>query len=183
MLLRGVHYRDSHQRLDMLYQMPDPWGLDNPREHFRFEETNRLIQREFGHVGSLLEIGCGEAHQSEYLARVCDRLHGYDVSARAVERARARCPASTFSVGTLDDIPSDGTPRYDLVVACEVLYYIKDIPAALQMMTRLGRSGLITYYQSQRERLDAMLIAAPLDGRAIIRNGNDEWTACWWHNK
>src|SRR4051812_34342504 len=86
-MLRGVHYRDRHQQLDMLYRVRDPWNLDSPREHFRFEETNRLITREFGHVPNLLELGCGEGYQSRHLEKVCDRLHGCDISANAVERA------------------------------------------------------------------------------------------------
>jgi SAM-dependent methyltransferase len=182
-MLRHVHYRNRHEQLDMLYRIEDPWDLDSARERFRFEETNRLIQREFGHVASLLEVGCGEGHQSRYLAQVCDRLHGYDVSARAVERARKRCPSSTFSVGALSDIPDDGVRRFDLVVACEVLYYIKDVRAAIQAMSRLGASCLLTYYQTQQEHLDRTIIPLQLGGRSVISNGDDTWIAVWWRNK
>ncbi|MGH6856139.1 MAG: class I SAM-dependent methyltransferase [Methylocella sp.] len=126
-MLRGVHYRNRYQQLDLMYLITDPWNLDNPRDRFRFEKTNRLIRHEFGHVASVLEVGCGEGYHSQYLARVCDRLHGCDVSARAVERARRRCPTSTFSVGTLSDILADGGRVHDLVVACEALYHMNDI--------------------------------------------------------
>jgi 2-polyprenyl-3-methyl-5-hydroxy-6-metoxy-1,4-benzoquinol methylase len=181
-ILRSVHYRDRYHQLDMLYRITDPWDLDNPRERIRFEQANRLIQREFGKVGSLLEVGCGEGHQSQYLAQVCDRLHGCDVSARAVERARKRCRTSTFSVGTLSDIVADGTHRYDLVVACEVLYYIKDVPAAIQLMSRLGGSCLVTYYQTHQEQLDKIFLPLNLAGREIIGNGDNVWIAVWWRN-
>jgi len=54
---------------------------------------------QFGRVSSLLEIGCGEGHQSAQLQLVCDRLTGLDVSGRAVKRARGRCPGGEFLVG------------------------------------------------------------------------------------
>lgn len=182
-MLRGVHYRERYQQLNALYRITDPWNLDSPRERVRFDETNRLIQREFGHVASILEVGCGEGYQSRYLTQVCDRLHGFDVSARAVDRARKRCPTSTFTVGTLNDIPSGSAHLYDLVVACEVLYYIKDVHAAIQIMSSLGSSCLITYYQSQQEKLDRTIIPLQLGGRSVIRHGDDAWTAVWWHNQ
>jgi 2-polyprenyl-3-methyl-5-hydroxy-6-metoxy-1,4-benzoquinol methylase len=182
-MLRHVHYRNRYQQLDMLYRITDPWDLDSGRERFRFEETNRLIRREFGHVGSLLEVGCGEGHQSRYLTQVCDQLHGYDVSARAVERARKRCPAGTFSVGTLSDIPDIGGRLYSLVVACEVLYYMKDVQAAIQIMSHLGSACLVTYYQSQQEHLDQTIIPLQLGARSVISNGTDAWIAVWWRNK
>lgn len=183
MMLRRIQYSDRHQKLDLLYSIADPWGMDSARERFRFEETNQLIQREFGHVAKLLEVGCGEGHQSQYLAQICDRLHGCDVSARAVERARKRCPTSTFSVGTLSDMAIGDAPRYDLVVACEVLYYMSDIQAAIQIMSRLGKSCLVTYYQTQQEHLDRTIIPPQLGGRSVINNGDNSWIAVWWRNK
>jgi 2-polyprenyl-3-methyl-5-hydroxy-6-metoxy-1,4-benzoquinol methylase len=182
-MLHGVHYRDRYHQLDTLYRITDPWDLDSPREHFRFEETNRLIQREFGNVARLLEVGCGEGYQSQYLARICDRLHGCDVSVRAVERARKRAEPSTFSVSTLNDIFACGGPRYDLVVACEVLYYIEDVHGTIQIMSQLGTSCLVTYYKSHQERLDPTINALKLAGRTIMSYGDDTWTAAWWHNR
>lgn len=182
-MLSRVHYRNHHKRLDTLYRIEDPWDLNSTRERFRFEKTNQLIQQEFGHIANLLEVGCGEGHQSQYLAQVCDRLHGYDVSTRAVERARKRCPTSTFSVGALNDIPDDGARLYDLVVACEVLYYIKDVLAAIDTMSRLGASCLVTYYHTQQEHLDRTIIPLQLGSRSTISNGEDVWVATWWRNK
>src|SRR5262245_59315686 len=97
-MLRDVHYEDRYRQLDTLYRVKDPWDLDTPRERYRFEETNRLVQREFGKISRIFEIGCGEGYQSQYLAQICDHLHGCDVSARAVERARKKVPTGTFSV-------------------------------------------------------------------------------------
>lgn len=81
---RDLRYRDRHRRLDELYRLSDPWEMDSDRERFRFQETNRLIESAFGRPATILEIGCGEGHQSEYLARICDWLTAIDVSARAI---------------------------------------------------------------------------------------------------
>src|SRR5689334_14267290 len=99
--LRDVRYRNDFGKLESLYLLEDPWQMDSPGEQFRFEQTNELIARQFGRVGSILEIGCGEAHQSLWLAQTCGQLTGVDVSARAIARAQRRCPAATFLVGDI----------------------------------------------------------------------------------
>ena len=99
--LRGVHYGNNYKKLDAFYMINDPWDMVSPSQQYRFAETNRLILEKFGRVGSLLEIGCGEGHQSLQLGQVCDRLTGLDVSARAVKRARRKCPPGEFLVGDI----------------------------------------------------------------------------------
>src|SRR5215211_9205672 len=91
--LRAVPSLGVPKRLDCVYSVTDPWDLGSEREAYRFSETNRIILEQFGHVHSLLEVGCGEGHQSVELARVCDRLHGIDVSGRAIHRARKKLDA------------------------------------------------------------------------------------------
>jgi SAM-dependent methyltransferase len=182
LFLRGVHFRDRHRQLNALYRLPNPWNLDDPKERFRFEQTNNLIKNEFGRVHRLFEIGCGEGHQSVYLAETCDRLRGCDVSARAIERARRRCPNCEFVVGPFNPHVDDDECAYDLVVACEVLYYMQDVEAALNRMSRMGAACLVTYYKSQAARLDPVFAAMGLNQSLKIVNGEDWWTATWWRN-
>ena len=70
--LRGVGGNDNHARLDLAYRMPDPWNMESPMERARFEATNAVIEQAFGRVGSVMEIGCGEGHQTQYLAWLSD---------------------------------------------------------------------------------------------------------------
>ena len=180
-LLRGVHYGDSHGRLDALYRLHDPWGMEGEAEQFRFGETNRIILENMGHVGTLLEIGCGEGHQSLRLLQVCDSLHGVDVSARAIERARTRCAAATFSVGDLFSMTErEHRTRVDLVVACEVLYYMRDIRSTVSQLSSLGRSCLVTYYQGQAARLDPVIEAISGVRSERFAHGDTVWNAHWW---
>ena len=132
--LSGTHYSDNHKKLNMLYAMSDPWHMDSPVEQYRFAVTNELILKEFGQVGSILEIGCGEGHQSTHLKQVCDHLTGIDVSARAIKRARKRCPRCEFLIGDVFSQEVVVFAPFDLVFACEVLYYVSNVASTLQRM-------------------------------------------------
>jgi len=177
-----VHFADKHDRLDALYRIHDPWGMESESQRFRFAQTNRLIIERFGHVETLLEIGCGEGHQSEALLDVCDELVGFDVSARAVARARARCPAGTFVAGDLFTSDLLKGRRFDLVVACEVLYYVRDPRAALERLCELGDACLVTYYRRPAEELDPLVLAIPGVESTHIERESSRWTVAWWRN-
>jgi len=158
----------------------DPWNMASPSEQYRFAETNRLIMEKFGRVGSLLEIGCGEGHQSLYLKLVCHRLTGLDVSARAVQRARKRCTSAEFLVGDVFCQEANARAPFDLVVACEVLYYMSDVTGALKRMQALGRNNLVSYFSRVAETLDPEILSFP---GAVLENLEFErslWRVAWW---
>lgn len=181
-VLRNVRYADNYAKLNTFYMLNDPWHMDTPIQKYRFIETNRLIARNFGRVGSILEIGCGEGHQSLYLREVCDRLIGLDVSDRAIKRVRRRCPGGEFLVG---DIFSDEVlahAPFDLVVACEVLYYMKDVNVAIERMRALGRHTFVTYYNGQIERLDPYVLSRPEVASEILESEHGRWRVAWWHS-
>ncbi len=178
--LHDVHFADKHERLDTLYRIRDPWEMETEPQRFRFRETNRLIEEHFGRVGSLLEVGCGEGHQSEHLTKVCDELVGVDVSVRAVNRARARIPQATFAAGDIFTSELFAERRFDLVVACEVLYYVKDVPTALERLGQLGRSCLVTYYARPAKTLDPYVLAIPDVESEPVRYEESIWTVAWW---
>ena len=185
-VLHGADFADKHKRLDALYRVKDPWGFTDPREEMRFQETNRILLREFGQIGTLLEIGCAEGHQTAYLMRVCHQLYGLDVSSRAVQRAKLKCPGAILAAGDMARrAPIAGSPeRFDVVVACEVLYYVKDVAENLRRMGELARGCLITYFclASFRERLDHELACIHIAGRETIRCEDRCWTVVWWRS-
>lgn len=183
LVLHGVHYRDSYSRLDALYRLHDPWNMEDEAERFRFVQTNLLIESQFGHVGSILEIGCGEGHQSRELLRVCDSLYGIDVSPRAIARAKERCPQGRFAIGDMFQCKLlSEVPRFDLVLACEVMYYMRDIPAAIARCSQIGRACLVTYYQSQLAGLDPYFRAVPGAHNSSMSHGSKIWHTVMWSN-
>ena len=179
--LRRVHYADRGDKLDRLYCVEDPWHMDSAQEQARFAWTNELIAARFGRPGSLLEIGCGEGHQSHHLATLCERLYGLDVSARAVKRAHRRCPEGQFAAGDAFAFRFSEAPAvFDLVAACEMIYYVKDVPAFLARLSELGRVGLVTYYDGQAPVLDPHFADLPDVGRDRFCHDGVLWHAVWW---
>ncbi|GAB2506789.1 hypothetical protein GCM10027084_21690 [Pseudoxanthomonas sangjuensis] len=181
--LRGVGGSDNHARLDLAYRMEDPWNMDSALERARFEATNRVIERAFGKVGSVLEIGCGEGHQTEWLARLSERQYGIDVSPHAVERAQARLPQAQFAAVDLFRQPwGDQRHRFDLVTACEVLYYLSDPAATLERMRHLGRNGLVTFFAPACGRVGPHLEKIPGLHKDWIFHGGTAWLVGWWRD-
>jgi SAM-dependent methyltransferase len=182
--LRGVGPNDNFERLDLAYSIEDPWNMNSPGEIARFEATNRIIEREFGRVGTLLELGCGEGHQTQYLQRLADRVCGLDVSAKAVERARLRLPNAKFAATDLHNQPwTAEVPRFDLITACEVLYYMKDIDQTLARMSELGRNCLVTIFAPAARRVGPHLDR--IDGlqKDWVWHGGTVWLVAWWRNE
>jgi 2-polyprenyl-3-methyl-5-hydroxy-6-metoxy-1,4-benzoquinol methylase len=181
--MRGVGAADNFERLDVAYALPDPWNLDSELERARFEATDALIAREFGRLGSVLEIGCGEGHQTAHLARNADSVFGLDVSARAIERARRRVPSAQFAVSDLAGQPwGESHGRFDLVTAFEVLYYIRDPDETLRRMSSLGKACVVTIFAPAARRLGDRLHAIEGARRDWFHHGGTVWLACWWHN-
>lgn len=180
--MRGIGANDNHAGLDKLYALPDPWGMTTEREQSRFAQTNAVIAAHAGHVGTLLEIGSGEGHQSEHLSKMCAQLYGLDVSERAVERARERLPQARFGVGEITALPWEPPPggKYDLVVACEVLYYLSDIAGAVNAMSRLGNACLVTFFCPSARRVAEHLQDVPGLQRGWIYHDPYAWLWAYW---
>ena len=182
--MKGVAGADAYARLDQAYLLEDPWDMESELEKARFSWTNALILSRFGALDSLLEIGCGEGHQTLHLRQVARKVHGVDVSARAIARARARLPTAQFAVGDLFGQPwGDERGRFDLVTACEVLYYMADIESLLVHMSRLGKHCLVTVFAPAVPRIWPALRDRIADRRDWFCWGTTLWLAGWWSNE
>jgi 2-polyprenyl-3-methyl-5-hydroxy-6-metoxy-1,4-benzoquinol methylase len=178
---QGMDYRDERARFNRLYLLRDPWSLNSEREKFRFEETNRLILKNFGRARNLLEVGCGEGFQSTKLQQLSESLYGIDVSVRAIRRAKRRCPDATFAVTDMYSLPrSMQSIRFDLVTACEVLYYMADVAGALKRISELGRACLISYCHDAREGLDKHVREIPGVQFETASYEGVSGTFAWW---
>lgn len=179
LVARKLTTSDNYGGLNRLYAMEDPWEMTSGREQRRFTETNAFIESCMGRVGSVLELGCGEGHQSVHLASICDRLVGIDVSERAIGRARVRLPHAEFRVADIATLPAGPQP-FDLVVACEMLYYVKDIPATLERMGQLGSACLVTFFGPSARVVAPHLAALPLSHRGWIYSDPYAWLFAFW---
>lgn len=178
--LRGPS--DDPAGLERLYALRDPWGMSTEREQSRFVQTNQVLASLAGQVGSLLEIGCGEGHQSVHLASLCERLHGLDLSERAVQRARQRLPQAQFAVGELSALPwaMPAGGKYDLVTACEVLYFFADVEAAVQRMSALGKACFVSFFSPTARLVGDQLAGLPGVQRGWIYHEPCAWLWAFW---
>lgn len=183
--LKRLHKGDP-QAMSRVYRVRDPWGLDVPSEHLRFKETTRMIRDRVGdRLGSILEIGSGEGLQTQYLAPLAERIVGIDPSQHAVKRARSlNISNATFEVGDLLNFRAiEHNGPFDLVTACEVIYYLEDsqLELAFQNLNSLGRKCVVTYYQGMFARLDPFFKNKPVKSEPL-RTELGEWRFIWWQS-
>ena len=154
MLLRGTAFGSSYGKLRMLYAMEDPWNMVSPREQHRFKISKAQLVQNSAHYGSILELGCGEGHQSLSLQTLTDRLYGVDVSSKAVHRAEQRCPDATFTVAEMEDINTVFPfVHFDLISACEVLYYARNLSAVLSKLQARTNRLYVSNYAPRSEKM------------------------------
>lgn len=174
--LRDVTASDNYSALDRYYLLPDPWKMASETEQARFALTDSLLARHSPAPASILELGCGEGHHSHYLARRTQQLFACDVSPRAIRRASRALPNVSFAVGDAFNLPwQPPGGRYELVVACELLYYVKDPAALIRRMSQLGHLCLVTFFAPA-----TTLIARHLEGLTAIERGWLCWSSEVW---
>lgn len=153
-MLRGTAFGAAYGKLRMLYAMEDPWDMQSPREQYRFKASKAQLAGVSEQYGTILELGCGEGHQSLFLQSLGDGLYGVDISPKAVERARLRCPGATFSVAEMEDVSTIfPAVHFDLICACEVLYYAQDLPAVLSMLQARTKRLYVSNYAPRSEKM------------------------------
>jgi methionine biosynthesis protein MetW len=124
--------------------------------HPRFE----IIATRLDPGQSVLDVGCGDGAMLEYFGRVkAIRGRGIDISATAVEQARAR--GVDAQVATLEDLQRESpSPSFDHVVMSEVLEHVQDPENFVRRGWDVARQSLwLTFpniaYFSHRLRLAA----------------------------
>ena len=181
LVLRDTTFAARYSRLTMLYWIEDPWGLNSESERYRFCKTNEMLVQLVGDARTLLEIGCGEGHQTSYLVNLQMDVYGLDVSEKAIKRARRRCPSAVFGMGTAEDADEVFAPvRFDLVVACEVLYYAKDIVDILQKLQRLAPRLFISNYLPRSHVMKGHFVGPGWLRLENIEYGDSVWECFYW---
>jgi SAM-dependent methyltransferase len=103
-----------------------------------------VARRFLGRPGSLsfLDVGCGVGLTDSHLKGAVDSLHGVDVAAGTLERARERNPWAEYSVYDGSVLPvADGS--FDLTFAICVLHHVERTrwPDFARELARATRSG------------------------------------------
>jgi ubiquinone/menaquinone biosynthesis C-methylase UbiE len=94
--------------------------------------------------GSLLDVGCGEGFIAGELKRRLPRLKytGVDISAEAIEKAKAKNPECTFISLSADQLPFEDD-SFDTTICVETLEHVEDPGSVVREICRVTRSTLI----------------------------------------
>lgn len=119
------------------FETEDPWNYGSPYEQEKYARQAALLPD--GPIGRALELACAEGFFTAYLAPRVERLIVTDISAKAVERARARNAAHSHIDWQTLDLSADPIPQdMDLIVCSEVLYYLSGVDELAQVAARLA---------------------------------------------
>ncbi len=159
-------YSDDHEELDRIFQaIHDPWNFQSsPYEQERLRVLLEEV-RQLPH-DTVCEIGCAEGIFTAELSKICRDITAIDVSPTALHRAKLRCRHVRYLLTSIENFHHDGQP-FDLVLCSETLYYIKDIPAAVRQLCRLGRYCIVSYLEREAGRLDRYFTSLPEVRRRI----------------
>ncbi|MBZ9850367.1 glycosyltransferase [Mesorhizobium sp. CA14] len=112
----------------------DPWNYGSPYEQEKYERQLEILPA--GPIGRALELACAEGHFTRQLAPRVNHLTATDISAIAIERARARCgDQPNIEFGVLDFMADTLPDEMNLIFCSEVLYYLDDL-AELQRFAK-----------------------------------------------
>lgn len=150
------------RRFDEMYRnCEDPHGQSQELQRTDYHLVATLIERALAAVAgkgakTVLDVGCGLGYFTSHIKRLFPQLHvaGCDISATAVEKARARAPECEFFVADLKNSPAHELYG-DVLVALDVLYYFTDeeigpVVRNLHGMVRDAGFLLVGYHLPER---------------------------------
>jgi ubiquinone/menaquinone biosynthesis C-methylase UbiE len=95
-----------------------------------------------GNASSVLEVGCGTGHFTQWMNRSGITAAGLDRSAAMLQEARTRFPSIPFVLGEAGALPFRDR-SVDTVVFIATLEFLEDVTGALHEAVRVARKGII----------------------------------------
>ena len=125
--------------------------LYNP---FRVGYANKVIEeinRKNKNETEVLEVGCGGGILSEEFARLGYRVTGIDPSGSSVRTAKSHAKENNLSIkyetGSGEELPFEKN-SFDVVLCCDVLEHVNDLPKVISEISRVLKSGGIFIYDT-----------------------------------
>jgi SAM-dependent methyltransferase len=133
----------------------------------------RLVHRHVGNPAAarVVDVGCGVGAMHRFLGGV-DSLHGVDVSAASVERARRENPGVEYTVADVTALPyQDGA--FEVAFASGLVHHLPPDrrDAALAEMRRIVRPGglVVVFEHNPLNPLTRLAVArCPFDEDAVL---------------
>ena len=123
---RTVDRNDRTAFWNSYFATEDPWNYSSLYEQEKYQRQLEILPA--GPIARALELACAEGHFTRQLAPRVGHLAATDISAIAIERARARCSDQpNVEFGVLDFAADTLPGEMDLIFCSEVLYYLDDL--------------------------------------------------------
>ena len=124
------------QYWDRFFSRTDPWNYGCDYERIKYQRTLDLLPPDC--LDRVLELGCAEGVFTRRLAPQAKRLVAADISAIALERARARCTdCNNIDFRRLDFFTDDIPGNQTLILCSEILYYAEQPEHLPKIIARL----------------------------------------------
>ncbi len=111
----------------------------------------------------LIDIGCGGGLLSEPMARLGFQVTGLDASARNIAAAKAHADKTGLSIdyrcATAESLVEAGEPKFDVVLAMEVVEHVADPKAFLSDCMHLLKPGGILVTATLNRTLKSLALA------------------------
>ena len=144
------HWWDPNGALKPLHDM-NPVRLD-------YVDTRAGLDRK-----RVLDVGCGGGLLAEGMARRGADVLGIDLSAAALEAARAHARASELDIEyreiSAEALAEDPTKRFDVVTCLELLEHVPDPAALVGACARLARPSGHVFFSTINRNPKAYLLA------------------------
>jgi peptidoglycan/xylan/chitin deacetylase (PgdA/CDA1 family)/SAM-dependent methyltransferase len=136
---RTRHDKDRTSFWNDYFATEDPWNYGSPYEQEKYQRQLEILPAV--PIGRALELACAEGHFTRQLAPRVGHLTATDISAIAVERARARCGDQPNIEFRVLDFSAETLPgEMDLIVCSEVLYYLDDLAELRRVVKKFAEA-------------------------------------------
>jgi len=129
---------------------------------------------------SVLDIGCGGGLLSEPMARLGAAVTGVDAAARniavAALHAEKQGLAIDYRQGTAEAL-AEGTVRFDIVLALEIVEHVADVELFLRSCSRLVKPGGLLFLSTLSRTAKAWMLAIAGDEYILgwLPRGTHDW--------
>ncbi|MER9330835.1 trifunctional glycosyltransferase/class I SAM-dependent methyltransferase/polysaccharide deacetylase [Mesorhizobium sp. M0488] len=164
----GGRDNDRKSFWDRYFATEDPWNYGSPYEQEKYEHQLDILPAT--PIRRALELACAEGHFTRQLAPRVGHLTATDISAVAIERARARCRDQLNVEFDVLDFSVDTLPgEMDLIICSEALYFLDGLDELRRVATKL---------------VDALAPGGSfITAHAFVLRDNMERTGFDWDNK
>ena len=126
----------------------DPWGQsgtdDRLKEYYLYSRKNLVDNiKKLENINNVLEIGCGHGYVSDFIQKNTNLdITGMDISKTAIKKCKDIFYNCEFIVGDICDPTLSISQKYDVVMLCEILWYIlHDLNIAFNNINKLLKNN------------------------------------------